>query len=58
MAAMFSKHVAQIEAWLAEQRTLSSLCHYNEVLKDPRSHAEKSIPSSKARCRPGDDRSG
>jgi hypothetical protein len=42
MAAMFSKHVAQIEAWLAEQPNIDVLyVNYNEVLKDPRSHAEK-----------------
>ena len=42
MAAMFNKHVAQIEAWLAEQPNIDVLyVNYNEVLKDPRSHAEQ-----------------
>lgn len=42
MAAMFNKHVAQVEAWLAEQPNIDVLyVNYNEVLKDPRSHAEQ-----------------
>ena len=42
MAAMFNKHVAQVEAWLAEQPNVDVLyVNYNEVLKDPRSHAEQ-----------------
>ena len=42
MAAMFNKHVAQIEAWLAEQPNIDVLyVNYNDVLKDPRSHVDK-----------------
>jgi hypothetical protein len=42
MAAMFSKHVAQIEAWFADQPNIDVLyVNYNEILKDPRPHAER-----------------
>lgn len=42
MAEMFSKHVAQVEAWLAGQPNIDVLyVNYNEVLKDPRSHTER-----------------
>jgi hypothetical protein len=42
MAAMFSKHVAQIEAWLADQPNIDVLyVNYNEILKDPRPHADR-----------------
>jgi hypothetical protein len=42
MAAMFGKHVAQVEAWLAGQPNIDVLyVNYNEVLKDPRSHTER-----------------
>ena len=42
MAAIFNKHLAQVEAWLAEQPFIDVLyVNYNEVLKDPRSHAEQ-----------------
>src|SRR5262249_49937914 len=42
MAGMFNKHVAQVEAWLAEQPNIDVLyVNYNEVMKDPRPHAER-----------------
>lgn len=42
MAAMFEKHVAQVEAWLAAQPNIDVLyVSYNEVLNDSRSHAER-----------------
>src|SRR5262249_56192146 len=42
MAAMFNKHVAQVEACLAAQPNISILyVNYNEVMKDPRPHAER-----------------
>jgi hypothetical protein len=42
MAAMFSKHVAQIEAWFADQPNIDVLyVNYNEILKDPRPHADR-----------------
>ena len=41
MAAMFEKHVAQVESWLAAQPNIQTMyVSYNEVMKDPRSHAE------------------
>lgn len=41
MAAMFEKHVAQVESWLAAQPNIQTLyVSYNEVIKDPQSHAE------------------
>ncbi len=41
MAAMFNKHVAQVEAWLAAQPNIEVLyVSYNDVLKDSRPHAE------------------
>jgi hypothetical protein len=42
MAAMFDKHVAQVEAWLAAQPNIEVLyISYNEVMKEPRAHAER-----------------
>ncbi|HZM91702.1 MAG TPA: sulfotransferase, partial [Blastocatellia bacterium] len=42
MAAMFNKHVAQVEAWLAAQPNVEVLyVSYNDVLKDSRPHAER-----------------
>ncbi|HXU40272.1 MAG TPA: sulfotransferase domain-containing protein [Blastocatellia bacterium] len=41
MAAMFEKHVAQVESWLAAQPNIQTLyVSYNEAIKDPQSHAE------------------
>jgi len=40
MAAMFNKHVAQVESWLAAQPNIDVLyVSYNEVMKDSRSQA-------------------
>jgi len=42
MAAMFEKHVAQVESWLAVQPNVDVLyVSYNEVMKDARPHAER-----------------
>ena len=42
MAAMFDKHVAQVEAWLAAQPNIEVLSvSYNDVMKDSRPHAER-----------------
>lgn len=42
MAAMFDKHVAQVEAWLSAQPNVEVLyVSYNEVMKDSRPHAER-----------------
>ncbi|MEK6299106.1 MAG: sulfotransferase [Acidobacteriota bacterium] len=42
MAAMFDKHVAQVEAWLAAQPNIEVLyVSYNDVMNDPRPHAEQ-----------------
>jgi hypothetical protein len=42
MAAMFNKHVAQVEAWLAAQPNIEVLyISYNEVMKDSRAHAHR-----------------
>jgi hypothetical protein len=42
MAAMFNKHVAQVEAWLAAQPNIEVLyVSYNDVMKDSRPHAER-----------------
>jgi hypothetical protein len=42
MAAMFEKHVAQVEAWLAAQPNIETIyVSYNEVIDDPRSHAQR-----------------
>jgi hypothetical protein len=42
MAAMFEKHVAQVESWLAAQPNIETVyVSYNEVIKDPRPHAER-----------------
>ncbi len=40
MAAMFDKHVAQVESWLAAQPNIETIyVSYNEAIDDPRSHA-------------------
>jgi len=42
MAAMFYKHVAQVESWLEAQPNIEVLyVSYNEVMKDSRPHAER-----------------
>lgn len=42
MAAMFNKHVAQVESWLAAQPNIDVLyVSYNEVMKDSRHYAER-----------------
>jgi len=42
MAAMFEKHVAQVETWLAAQPNIEVLyVSYNDVMKDSLSHAER-----------------
>lgn len=42
MAAMFEKHVAQVESWLAAQANIETIyVSYNEVVNDPRPHAER-----------------
>ena len=42
MAAMFNKHVAQVEAWLAAQPNIDVLfVSYNDVMKDSRPRAEQ-----------------
>jgi hypothetical protein len=41
MAAMFEKHVAQVETWLAAQPNIETIyVSYNEVMKAARPHAE------------------
>jgi len=41
MAAMFEKHVAQVESWLAAQPNIKAIyVSYNEVMKDARPHAD------------------
>jgi hypothetical protein len=41
MAAMFEKHVTQVEAWLAAQPNIETVyISYNDVMKDARPHAE------------------
>ena len=41
MAAMFGKHVAQVETWLAAQPNIETIyISYNEVMKDARPQAE------------------
>jgi hypothetical protein len=41
MAAMFEKHVAQVESWLASQPNIETIyVSYNEVMKAARPHAE------------------
>ena len=41
MAAMFEKHLAQVESWLAAQPNIQTIyISYNEVMKEARSHAE------------------
>lgn len=40
MAAMFEKHVAQVETWLAAQPNIKTIyVSYNDVIDDPRTHA-------------------
>ena len=42
MAAMFNKHVAQVESWLAAQPNIEVLyISYNDVIRDSRPHAEQ-----------------
>jgi len=42
MAAMFNKHVTQVESWLAAQPNIEVLyVSYNEVMNDSRPHAER-----------------
>ena len=42
MAALFDKHVAQVESWLAAQANIETIyVSYNEVMKDARPHAER-----------------
>src|SRR5438876_139199 len=42
MAPMFDKHVAQVESWLAAQPNIETVyVSYNQVMKDPRPHAEE-----------------
>ena len=39
MAALFAKHVAQVEQWLKEQPNMSVLyVHYSDILSDPQPH--------------------
>jgi hypothetical protein len=41
MAAMFEKHVAQVESWLAAQPNIQTIyVSYNEVMKEARPHAD------------------
>jgi Sulfotransferase domain len=41
MAAMFEKHLAHVESWLAGQTNIEAIyISYNEVMKDARPHAE------------------
>ena len=42
MATMFEKHLAQVEAWLGAQPNIETIyVSYNEVMGDPRPHAER-----------------
>ena len=42
MAALFDKHVAQVESWLAAQPNIETIyVSYNEVMKEARPHAER-----------------
>ena len=42
MAAMFEKHVAQVESWLAAQPNIETIyVSYNDVMTDSRPHAER-----------------
>jgi hypothetical protein len=42
MAAMFNKHVAQVESWLAAQLNIEVLfVSYNDVMNEPRPRAER-----------------
>jgi len=41
MAAMFEKHLIQVESWLASQKNIKTIyVSYNEVMKDARRHAQ------------------
>ncbi|MEK6406846.1 MAG: sulfotransferase domain-containing protein [Acidobacteriota bacterium] len=41
MAAMFEKHLAQVESWLAAQPNIETIyISYNDVMKEARPHAE------------------
>jgi hypothetical protein len=41
MAALFGKHVAQVESWLASQSNIETVyVSYNEVMKEARPQAE------------------
>lgn len=42
MAALFNKHVAQVEKWLAEQPNMDVLyVHYSDILSDPQPQIKK-----------------
>jgi hypothetical protein len=42
MAAMFERHIAQVESWLAAQPNIETIfVSYNDVMNDPRPHAER-----------------
>ena len=42
MTALFEKHVAQVESWLAAQPNIHVLyVHYSDMLRDPQSEAER-----------------
>lgn len=42
MAAMFEKHLAQVESWLSSQSNIETIyVSYNEVIADSRSQAER-----------------
>jgi hypothetical protein len=42
MAALFRKHLDQVEKWVAEQPNIEVLyIHYNEVLAEPRAQMDK-----------------
>ena len=42
MAAMFDKHLAQVESWLAAQPNIETIyVSYNQVMADPRPQAER-----------------
>ncbi|RMD50647.1 MAG: sulfotransferase family protein [Candidatus Thermofonsia bacterium] len=42
MAALFEKHLTQIEAWLAEQPNFETLyVHYSDVLADPKAQVDR-----------------
>jgi hypothetical protein len=42
MAAMFEKHVSQVESWFASQPNIETIyVSYNDVMTDWRPHAER-----------------